>query len=85
MATNVQKNVLDELQSIAQMLIAIKSRGRTVVEMYGNEVIAQLTDADIQELASFAGVTVAELTGAVYVIAVSCAVSAAPRATVVPP
>jgi hypothetical protein len=62
--TNVQKNVLDEFQILAKITIALKTRLRNAVEMYGNENIAQLTDADIQSIASFAGVTVTEIQGA---------------------
>ena len=62
--TTVQKNVLDELQQLAVISIALKSRLRNVVEMYGNESINQLFDADVQELDSFKHVTVAELQGA---------------------
>lgn len=61
---NVQKNVLDEFQILAKMAIMQKTRLRNAVEMYGNENISQLTDADIQSIPSFAGVTVAELQGA---------------------
>lgn len=62
--TNVQKNVLDEMQTLAKMTIALKSRARNVVEMYGNEGLATATNEDIQALASFAGVTAAELQAA---------------------
>ena len=62
--TNVQKNVLDEMQTLAKMVIALKSRARNAVEMYGNEGLANVADADIQALASFAGVTAQELQGA---------------------
>lgn len=59
--TNVQKNVLDEMQSLAMMTLALKTRARNVVEMYGNEGLSNVSDADIQALASFAGVTASEL------------------------
>ena len=62
--TTVQKNVLDELQTLAIISISLKSRLRNVVEMYGNEGISQLTDADVQELDSFKHITVSELQGA---------------------
>ena len=62
--TNVQKNVLDEFQILAKQAISLKTRLRNAVEMYGNEGINNLLDADIQSLPSFAGVTVAELQGA---------------------
>jgi len=64
MPTNVQLNVMDELQKLAKLAIAFKSRARNAVEMYGNENINQLTDEEIQAIASFAGVTSAELQGA---------------------
>ena len=59
--TNVQKNVLDEMQNLAKEIIAIKTRARNVVEMYSNEGLGSLTDADIQSLTSFEGVTAVEL------------------------
>lgn len=62
--TNVQKNVLDEMQSLAKQIVAIKTRARNVVEMYGNEGLANVSDADIQALAAFAGVTAQELQAA---------------------
>ena len=62
--TNVQKNVLDEMQTLAKQVIALKSRARNVVEMYGNEGLASVNDADIQALSSFAGVTATELQAA---------------------
>ena len=62
--TNVQKNVLDEFQALAMQAIVLKTRLRNAVEMYGNENINALTDADVQDLPSLAGVTIAELQGA---------------------
>ena len=61
MLTNVQKNVLDEMQSLAKQIIAIKTRARNAVEMYSNEGLTNLLDADIQTLSSFAGLTAQEL------------------------
>jgi hypothetical protein len=62
--TKVQMNVLAEMQDLAKLMIALKSRARNVVEMYVNENISTLTDADIQSIPPFAGVSVSELQGA---------------------
>jgi hypothetical protein len=62
--TNIQKNVLDELQALAMIELDWKSRARNFVEMYGNEGIGSLTDSDIQSIPSMAQCTASEVQGA---------------------
>jgi len=52
------------MQSLAVDLIAIKTGLSVTIAMYAAENMATLTDADYQELAEFAHVTVAEMTAA---------------------
>ena len=61
---NVQKNVASAIQDLAEELLATKNRLAIVVAMYAAEGMTSLTDGDLQELAEFAHVTVAELTAA---------------------
>ena len=61
---NVQKNVATAIQDLAEELLAVKNRLAIIVAMYTTEGMTSLTDADLQELAEFAHVTVAELTAA---------------------
>ena len=64
MLTNVQKNVLSEMQTIAKEQLTLKNRLETVVAMWGAESMAAVTDADLAELSEFAHVTAYELAAA---------------------
>ena len=57
---NVQTNVLDALQQKAILLLNIRASLVYISAMWINEGLVNLTDADIQELATFKGVTATE-------------------------
>ncbi len=60
-ASMVQQNILTEMQSIATTQLNLKSRLEAIVAMWAAESMADLTDADLQELAEFQHVTAQEL------------------------
>lgn len=62
--TNVQQNVVSEIQKIAVELISIQARLTTLSTMYTNESIGSLTDADFAQYAPFAHILAAEFTAA---------------------
>jgi len=62
--TNVQKNVVSEIQKIASELISIQARLTSISAMYTNEGIGALTDADFAALAPFAHILAAEFQAA---------------------
>ncbi len=62
--TNVQQNIVSELQALAGELLSIKNRLNSLTEMYTNEGIGALTDADFQLYAEFVHITAAELSAA---------------------
>ena len=57
---NVQTNVLDALQQKAILLLNIRASLVYISAMWINEGLVNLTDADIQTLSTFAGVTATE-------------------------
>jgi predicted lipoprotein len=61
---NIQQNLVSEMQAIAEELMPIKNRLALIKAMFLAEGMAQLTDADLQALAPFAHITVAELVAA---------------------
>ena len=62
--TQVQTNILDAMQQVAMQQLKLQNRMTDIVAMWGAESMATLLDADIQEIAGFAHVTVAELAAA---------------------
>ena len=62
--TNVQQEIVSELQQIASELISIQARLTTISAMYTNEGIGNLVDADFAALAPFAHIQAAELLAA---------------------
>lgn len=62
--TQVQKNVISEMQTMASELLSIKGRMTSLTAMYANEGIAALTDADFAVIAPFAHILAAELQAA---------------------
>jgi hypothetical protein len=62
--TNAQNNVLAGMQTISISLLQIRSKLVYITQMWNNESLGNLTDADIQALTTFAGVTAAEATQA---------------------
>ena len=62
--TTVQTNLADAMQQQALELLIAKSRMNAITAMWVTEGMNALTDADLQALASFAHITVAELTAA---------------------
>lgn len=62
--TVVQKNLADAMQQTAQTLLTEQSKMKAITAMWVTEGMNALTDAELQELASFAHVTVTELTAA---------------------
>jgi hypothetical protein len=62
--TVVQKNVLVEMQQIAQQQLVLKNRLAAVVAMWSSESMNTITDDDLRELPEFEHVTSVELTAA---------------------
>ena len=62
--TNVQQNVVAELQKIAGELISIQGRLTAIAAMYTNEGIGSLTDADFAAYGPFAHIVATEFTAA---------------------
>lgn len=62
--TNVQMNVVSEMQKIAAELISIQARLTSISSMYTNEGIGALTDADFAAIGPFAHILAAEFTAA---------------------
>lgn len=62
-ANNTQVNILDGMQNMAMLLLDLRSRMALTSQMWTNESVGSLVDADIQTLATFAGVTAAEALG----------------------
>lgn len=62
-ANNTQVNILDGMQNIAMILLELRSRMALTSQMWTNEGVVNLTDSDIQTLATFAGVTAVEALG----------------------
>jgi hypothetical protein len=69
MLTNVQQNIVSELQTMASQLVSVQSRCTLLAAMYINESIATLTDADFAAIPSFAHLTATELQAAAIAIA----------------
>lgn len=67
--TNVQQNIVSELQTMASQLVSVQSRCTLLAAMYTNENIGSLTDADFAVIPSFAHITAAELQAAAVAIA----------------
>jgi hypothetical protein len=66
MATTIaQKNMLSEIQTIASELLSIKARMVSIIAMYTNEGLNDLTDADFVALPEFAHITAVEFQAAV--------------------
>lgn len=61
---NVQKNIASTMQNLASEILGIRDRLAVLVQMYGTENMAILTDADYEALPEFAHVTVTEMTAA---------------------
>lgn len=61
---NTQQNIASEMQSLAMILLEARPRLEAVLSLWTSEAMADLTDEELQELAEFAHVTVAELVGA---------------------
>ena len=57
---NVQTNVLDGLQQKSMLLLNIRASLIYISSMWVNEGLVNLTDADIQMLTTFTGVTATE-------------------------
>ena len=57
---NVQQNVLDAMQQKAMSLLRDRNTFMYISQMWTNEGLQSLADGDIQELASFKGVTATE-------------------------
>jgi hypothetical protein len=57
---NVQTNVLDGLQQKSMLLLNIRASLIYISSMWVNEGLVNLSDADIQELSTFKGVTATE-------------------------
>jgi hypothetical protein len=57
---NVQQNILTGMQNISITLLEIRNQLALVTQMWVNEGMTSLTDADIQMLSEFAGVTQVE-------------------------
>jgi predicted AAA+ superfamily ATPase len=62
--TVVQKNVLVEMQQIAQQQLSLKNRLAAVVAMWQAESMTAITDDDLAELPEFEHVTSGELVAA---------------------
>jgi len=62
--TEVQKNIVSEMQTISSELLSIKGRMTSLVGMYANEGIGVLADADLAGTAPFAHVLATELQAA---------------------
>jgi hypothetical protein len=58
--TNVQQNILTGMQNMAIQLLELRSQLALVTQMWTNEGMVNLADADIQLLSEFAGVTQVE-------------------------
>ena len=57
---NVQKNILTAMQQNAILLLEARDRLALLSQMWTNETMTGLSDADIQTLTEFAGVTATE-------------------------
>lgn len=62
--TNVQQNVVSEIQKIASELISIQARLTTISAMYSNESIGSLTDADFAAYEPFKHILASEFAAA---------------------
>lgn len=62
--TNVQMNVISEIQKIAAELISIQGRLTSISAMYTNENLFLLTDADFAAVAAFQHIQAAEFQAA---------------------
>jgi hypothetical protein len=69
--TNAQKNAVSEMQAMAALLIVARSKAVLLSEIYTNEGLASLTDADFADIAPFAHITAAEFIAAAQAIAAS--------------
>lgn len=66
--TNVQKNIVSELQAMAGQLVLVQSRATALAQMFANENMAALTDEDFGEIAPFAHITSVEFGAAAAAI-----------------
>jgi len=65
MAINkIQTNIIDRMADLALQQLRLMEDYVNIVQMYGAEGVANLTDADIATLPELSHVTIAELTGA---------------------
>ena len=77
--TNLQQNIAVEIQKIAGELISIKARLTTISEMYTNEGMASLTDAQFQEYAPLAHILATEFQAAgVALVAINTTLGTGP-------
>lgn len=67
--TNVQQNIVSEMQTMASQLVTVQSRCTLLAAMYTNEAIGSLTDADFAAIPSFAHIVAAEFQAAAVAIA----------------
>lgn len=67
--TNAQKNAVSEMQAMASLLVVARSKATLLSEIYTNEGLANLTNADFAEVPSFAHITAAEFQAAATAIA----------------
>lgn len=66
--TNAQKNGVSEMQAMASLLVVARSKATLLSEIYTNEGLASLTDADFAAVQSFAHITAAEFQSAAVAI-----------------
>jgi hypothetical protein len=71
--TSVQQNVLSSMQATAMQLLDLEKTMAFISQMWTNESMQNLADADIQSLPDFAGVT--------QVMAMACQVAFAATVT----
>jgi len=57
---NTQQNILTAMQSNAIALLELRNKLALLVQMWSNESMTSLSDADIQALVNFSGVTQVE-------------------------
>lgn len=67
--TNVQQNVVSELQRMAADLISVQSRATMLAAMYTNENLGNLADADFQAIPPFEHILASEFQAAATAIA----------------
>ena len=58
--TNAQKNAVSEMQAMAALLVVARSKATLLSEIYTNEGLGALVDADFAAIPSFAHITATE-------------------------